>query len=233
MRARLALAGSGVLAFVLSLIGGFSLGRNQPGATDSVESVRSYIAANWVGIHIHHTFAALGLGFGLVFATFLWSVLRQAEAEPPIFATLALIGAAVAVSVHIVVTGVHSATFVDAANTAELRSLATAVVRELTILELFPWTAFFAGVALVSLTRDALPRWLGWLSAVLAVLDLLVGAWSGLAGVNARFDIGSFIPPFVLIHFVPPLWLAAASVVLLRRELMTPPDGAAWGIRPE
>jgi hypothetical protein len=181
---------------------------------------------------MHQTFLALGLLFGLVFATFLCSVLRPAEGEAGSLSALALVAATVAVSVHLSMTAVHSATFVDAANTVDLRSLATAIVRELTILELFPWAAFFAAVAVLSLTRRALPRWLGWTAAVLAVIDLVLGAWSGLIGVNARFDVGSFIPPFVLIHFVPPLWLGAASVVLLRRELMTRPRGAAVPIRP-
>src|SRR5947209_7786511 len=111
---------------------------------------------------------------------------------------------------------------VPAANTVDQRVLATAVLRDLTILELFPWAAFFAGVAVVSLTRRALPGWLGWSSVILAVLDLAVAAWSGLTGVNASLDVQSFIPAFLAIYFLPQFWMVAASVVLLRRELTRP-----------
>src|SRR5207245_7337186 len=154
----------------------------------------------------------------LCFAVFLCGVLRQAEGESGTFASIAL-AAAVAVAADLMMLAVHSATFVPAANTVDQRVLATAVLRELTILELFPWAAFFAGVAVVSLTRRALPGWLGWSSVILAVLDLAVAAWSGLTGVNASLDVPSFIPAFLAIYFLPQCWMVAASVVRLWRDL--------------
>ncbi len=118
---------------------------------------------------------------------------------------------------ELAVIAVHSATFVDATNTVQLRSVLTAVVRELVILELFPWATFFGAAAVVSIRGRALPGWLGWSAAALALLDLSVGLYSGLTGVNAT-PSGPFGPALVLVY-APFLWFAAAGVVLTRREL--------------
>jgi len=221
LRARQVAAATGILAYISGCVGSLALGSNQPGAADSVASVQSYIARYSFVIYMHHTFLALDSVLVLCFAVFLCGVLRQAEGESGTFASIAL-AAAVAVAADLMMLAVHSATFVPAANTVDQRVLATAVLRELTILELFPWAAFFAGVAVVSLTRRALPGWLGWSSVILAVLDLAVAAWSGLTGVNASLDVQSFIPAFLAIYFLPQFWMVAASVVLLRRELTRP-----------
>ena len=222
LRARQVAAATGILAYISGFVGSLALGSNQPGAADSVASVQSYIARYSFVIYMHHTFLALDSVLVLCFAVFLCGVLRQAEGESGTFASIALAAAAVAVAADLMVLAVHSATFVPAANTVDQRVLATAVLRELTILELFPWAAFFAGVAVVSLTRRALPGWLGWSSVILAVLDLAVAAWSGLTGVNASLDVQSFIPAFLAIYLLPQFWMVAASVVLLRRELTRP-----------
>lgn len=217
--ARQIAAASGVLPFVLLLIAALALGGNQPGPIDSVESVRTYITNHWFAIHVHHTSLGLAYLSALWFATFLWSILRQAEGDIGLFSALALIGAAVAVTVEFAVLALHSATFVEMANTVALRGFATASFRELVILELFPWATFFAAVAAVALTRGALPVWLGWSSAAMAVIELAGGIYSGLAGVNAGTTSGPFGPALALVY-LPTLWLAAASVVLFRRELV-------------
>src|SRR5579864_3616377 len=222
VRARQVAAASGILAYIVGFVGTLALGGNQPGATDSVASVQSYIGGHLPAFYVSQTFSALDSVLVLCFAVFLCGVLRQAEGEPGVFATIAMAGAAVAVAAELVVLAVYSATFVPSANTVDLRVLATAVLRELTILELFPWAGFFAGVAVISLTRRALPGWLGWIAALLALVDLAVGVWSGLTGVNASVDLQSFVPPFLAIYLVPPFWMVAASVVLLRRELTRP-----------
>jgi hypothetical protein len=219
VRARQVAAATGILAYISGFVGTFASGTNEPAATDSVESVQIYITRFGHGIFVSHTFSGLDTALVLCFAVFLCSVLRQAEGESGIFTTIAMAGAAVAVAADLVVLALHSATFVPAANTVDLRVLATAVLRELTILELFPWAAFFAGVAVVSLARRVLPGWLGWIAAVLAVFDLAVAIWSGLTGVNASVNLQSFVPPFVMIYLLLPFWMVAASVVLLRREL--------------
>lgn len=222
-RARQVGAGSGILAFISALIASFALGGNQPGATDAVASVQLYITQYESGIYVHHTFLALEFVLILGFAVFLCGVLRSAEEGPAVFSVLAMAGATAAVTTELVVLGLHSATFAPAANTVDLRVLATAVLRELTILELLPWAVFFAAVAVLSLGRRALPSWLGWIAAVLAGLDLFAAIWSGLTGANAVFDVSSFVPAFVLIYFAPRLWMVAASAVLLRRELTNKP----------
>jgi hypothetical protein len=55
-------------------------------------------------------------------------------------------------------------------------------------------STFFGAAAVVSIRGRALPGWLGWSAAVLALLDLSVGLYSGLAGVNASTPSGPFGP---------------------------------------
>jgi hypothetical protein len=216
-RLRLAWAASGLLPLVFLAVGGFALS-DQPAATDSVESVRSYIASHWVAIHMHHTFIGLCFVAALWFAVLLSRVLREAEGQPGSISTLALSGAALAVAVELVVIALHSATFVEAGNTVQLRSTLTAVIRELVILELFLWATFFAAAAIVAIRTRSLPAWLGWTAAAVALIDLVVGVYSGLTGVNAAATSGPFGPALVMVY-VTTLWFAAAGVVLIRREL--------------
>jgi hypothetical protein len=217
-RRRPGFAATGLLALVLFLVGAFALGGDQPGPADSVESVRHYIASNWNAIHVHHTLIGLSYVAALWFVVMLFGRLYDAEGRPGTFSVLALSGAALAIAVEWAVIAVHSATFVDASNTVQLRSMLTAVVRELVVLELFPWATFFGAVAVVSIRGRALPGWLGWSAAVLALLDLSVGLYSGLAGVNASTPGAPFGPALILVY-VPFLWFAAAGLVLTRRQL--------------
>lgn len=215
-RMRLAWAASGLLPLVFLLVGGMALGSDQPGAADSVDSVRAYITSHWFQIHVHHTFIGLSFVAAFWFAVFLLRILRVAEGEPGTLSTLALGGAALAVALELTVIAVHSATFVDAGNTVQIRSALTAVVRELVILELLLWATFFSAVAIVSIRTRSLPTWLGWTTAGLALIDLVVGVYSGLTGVNASSPSGHFAPALVLVY-VTTLWFAVAGVVLVLR----------------
>ncbi len=219
-RLRLAWAASGLLPLVFHAIAGFALGGNQPGPSDSVESVRDYVASHLFAIHVHHTFIGLSFVAALWFAVLLARVLREAEGQPATLSTLALSAAALAVAVEMAVIAVHSATFVDASNTVQLRSVLTAVIRELVILELFVWATFFVAGAVVSIRVRGLPGWLGWAAAALAFIDLVVGAYSGLTGVNAATTSGPFGPALLMVY-VTTVWFAAAGVVLFCRELKT------------
>jgi len=94
------------------------------------------------------------------------------------------------------------------------------VIRELVILELFVWATFFVAGAIVSIRMRGLPGWLGWAAAALAFIDLVVGAYSGLTGVNAATTSGPFGPALLMVY-VTTVWFAAAGGVLFCRELKT------------
>ncbi len=60
--------------------------------------------------------------------------------------------------------------------------------------------------ALVILRTNVLPRWLGWVSGLLALLNIVA---SGLGSI--------FGAPAILLTVLFPLWIVATSVVLIRR----------------
>ena len=148
-------------------------------ATDSAESIRAYVAAHLIGIHLHHTFLGLATISALWFIVVISRTLRQADST-------------------------------------QLQGLLTAVDRVLVILELFAWFTFFGATAALALGSRVLPAWLSWSAAVLAVLDLAIGAYAGLTGVNASTTDDPFAP-VLLLSYLPALWFAATSVVLMRR----------------
>ena len=217
VRRWLSLSAIGFLPLLFFLVGGLALG-DQPAATESVESTRQYITSHWNEIHFHHTFIALAYVAALWFVVVLSRLLRDAEGGNGTLSVLAMVGAAGAIAIELVVVAVHSATFVEGSNTVQLRTMLTAIVRELVVLELLPWATFFAAVAAVSLRHRALPGWLGWSAVALALVDLSVAVYSGLAGVNAATSSGPFAPALTMVY-LPTVWFAAAAGVLVVRNL--------------
>ena len=61
--------------------------------------------------------------------------------------------------------------------------------------------------ALITLRTRVLPRWLGWVSAVFALLNVMA---SGLGSI--------FGAPAVIMALLLPLWIAATSIVLIRKS---------------
>jgi len=73
-------------------------------------------------------------------------------------------------------------------------------------LSFFPLTVLLAAFAIVAIQSGALPKWLGWMSAVVAAALLV----DGMAGTLYPRDFG---PSFLLFL----LWTVITSVVLMRR----------------
>lgn len=75
-------------------------------------------------------------------------------------------------------------------------------------LTFFPLAVLLAAFAIVAIRSGTLPRWLGWIAAVLAVVFLA----GGLAG---SADLGSEWAGLPMLLY--PIWVVATSVVLIRR----------------
>jgi hypothetical protein len=78
------------------------------------------------------------------------------------------------------------------------------------------WTsaAFYTGAALSSLATSSLPRWLGWLAALLAAVFVLA-----FLSIFSEDDEGGVLGAIsflaLLVNFI---WILAASIVLLRED---------------
>jgi hypothetical protein len=75
--------------------------------------------------------------------------------------------------------------------------------------------SFFAAIALGVLRTGALPRWLGWLAALSAVLQL--GPLGGLFTETGAFNLQDGLFGIMLVFITLGVWVALASLVLIQR----------------
>ena len=150
----------------------------------------------------------LGYFFFLFFLGSLWSTLRRAEGDDGWLSTAAFGGGLVYLA--ILFSG-------DTAGAAAARSACAGIDPRLwQVLDNIGSASFFesfiplallsAASAVVAIRFGALPRWLGWMSAVVAVVMLVDGfAWT----IYTR-NVGANYVLFML-------WVLVTSVVLIRR----------------
>jgi hypothetical protein len=208
---------SGVLSVVLSF-GGFMLIASggfaaQPGAAlDEIASVveREASAQVFIGLYLD-MFGSLAF---VVFVARVWRTLRLAERDPAWVSIWALGAGLLAVGASFIDKALFFAIFTRAGRGLEPGVAAALFDAAGAAFALFGMFAglFLAAVAIVVLRSNVLPRWLGWLAAVAAVLSL-----SGPAS-----PVGPIAFPFVL------AWIGAASVVLF----LEPPAPAASSQTP-
>jgi hypothetical protein len=206
----------GILYVLLISLGDETLatGDIMPPPAASEQQITDYFAASvttsfWVGRYI----GLLSLCFLLIFVCSLWSALRRAEGEPSWLSAAAFGGGLLAVAFQF---GGAPAQFAAVSRWEEgiNPQLARALFDVGTttfILSWFPLAVLLAATAVVANRTGALPRWIGWAAAVLAV-GLLVGL--------AIVPSGWAFLPFSLCL----LWFIAASVALIRRA-GSPRDG--------
>ncbi|MDQ0577261.1 small-conductance mechanosensitive channel [Agromyces albus] len=190
----------------------------------SSDSPAEDIAAQLAADNTAHRLSLL-LGFladvaFLVFLAGLWSRLRRWEGPAGMFAALILAAGAAFVTLMLISGGLHLA-LVQYASGGQPDP---AVLPALTDLNqwvgaaiLPPSVAMFLGATVAILTTRALPRWLGWLAAATAVLQLISLAGVFQTTVEGVVGIAAF-SGFLLFL----VWVLATSVVLLLRPGQQP-----------
>ena len=162
------------------------------------------------------------LGY-LIFLFFLGSLcsgLRRAEGNDGWLSAAALGGGLISLAVRFSGATVELAAFHNACAgiDPQLWQVLIDVGSAAFFYSFFPLAILSAASAVVAIRFGApLPRWLGWMSAVVAVALLV----DGFAGTMYTRDIGLSFLLFML-------WTLAASIVLIRRAGQVPPTiGAA------
>lgn len=208
---------SGLLYVVLVFVGqGISGGGNSPDLTKSRAAHVTWIAkqhpstAGYAGDMVE----LIGILILVVFAASLWSVLRERD-ESGIASATAL-GAGIA-SAAVKLASIPAAFAVYwRADQGWSPQLATALFDMNDAAFVLTWgiDALMLGAAAVVVFRTAvLPRWLGWLGAVAAVISV------------ASMPIAMKLPPLgMLLTFV---WILATSIVLTRRSVRAVPRPVA------
>jgi hypothetical protein len=209
-------AASGVL-FVVLWFGAFFFSGGFPDLAISPTELASDYVHNagrlWVGDHM----SRLSIVFLVLFLAGLWLVLKRSEAGTGwlsavalgsglLFAGLVLLGLlfpAVARELGACAGGAPPASGCDFGRQrvdAYLFSVLYSLTGAVDILALTPLSVLLGAVAAVVIWKRALPRWLGWSSAGLAILVLAASV----------FDV--IFPTYLLFS----LWVLGTSAVLVR-----------------
>ena len=148
------------------------------------------------------------LGFLFFFGS-LWSALRRAEGDDGWLAAAAFGGGLLSLAILLSGGAISFAAHSNACAgiDPQLWQVLHDVGGGAFFISFFPLAVLLAASAVVAIRFGALPRWLGWMSAFVA-LTLLIG---GIAGIDyAREDAGL---PYLLFE----LWTVITSIVLMRR----------------
>jgi hypothetical protein len=201
---------SGLLFFAVVVASFFT--PDTPDADDLTAEIVNSIADDRTAHLVSVYLGGLASLLFLVFVGALWSRLRAAEGDrgPSILVALGGVGTA---AIVLVANGVFLA-LIEAADEGREPAAVRALFELDEVVFLgFGWTsaAFYTGAALSSLATR-LPRWLGWVAALLAVVFVV-----GFLGVFSEDDEGGVLGVVFFIGFiVNVLWILAASIVMLR-----------------
>lgn len=194
-----------VLLFVLAMVIG-----GQP-APDVVQ----YFIDNRGRLLVQSFLAGVASIFFLGFLGSVWSYLRAAEGGSGQLSAVAFAGGILTLGFLMLSLTV---TYALADRMAEIADPDTsrafyALVIEASDLTFFPVVAFTGASALVILRTKALPGWLGWLGAVVAVLSLSRG--TAFFVESGPFSSAGVLEIVAVMAFI--LWILLTSILLVRR----------------
>ena len=203
-------------AYVVAWLVGLTIGlaTSSPGSTDSVSTIGAYFSSHrevaMIQAYLLDGIAGISL---IVFAAALWSALRRFEGENSAVSSI-LFGAGVAAGTVSLLQGLFTQVLADhvaaLANPAAIRTLYD-LNTEGDTYKLLALGVFLGAAALLIFRTYALPRWLGWVAAVLAPL-LVVAGWNFALSAAVQFVA------YAVLLLVLLLWVAAVSVVSIRRR---------------
>jgi hypothetical protein len=202
---------SGILFFALVIASFFT--PETPDEDDPTAEIASSLADDRTGHLVGAYIGGLAALLFLVFVVALWSRLRAAEVDrgPSTLVALGGVGSTVII---LIANGAFFA-LVDAAEAGREPDAIRALFElDQTLFLGIGWTsaAFYLGAAVSSLATGSLPRWLGWIAAVLVVVFVV-----GFAGIFSESDQGGALGTIFFIGLaVNFLWILAVSIVMLR-----------------
>lgn len=213
-------AACGIAYFVLALVGNPL--RAAGGETDPSSPVA--VAGGWLIAHPPDTSRwigelLVGLAFlcAIPFVVRLHTALRAAEGGSGLFSTIALDAGLVMIAIGFVaqLPVITAFYYADKGLDPELAGVLLALNDFAFVTAWAIYSLMLAASAVVIVRTSALPRWLGWSAAAIAVL--LLG--------SVPFALSS--PPTFILFFV---WVVAASIVLIRQSDDEAPPRSATAV---
>ncbi len=204
-------ATSGVLYVVLTFVA--SGDNNSPGFHATPQEISAWAQSVqltpsfWISPYVE----LLGMLFFLAFAAYLWSVLSRAEGEFGWLSATAFASGIATVVVKIVAFPVAAAAVAGASEGFNPQVLGTLWdMNNISFFLTWATQAFLlAAAAIVIIRAKALPGWLGWSAAVIALALL------------GTLPVAFFNP--IPVHLLALLWVLVTSIVLIIRAGKTEP----------
>ncbi|MGH2976076.1 MAG: hypothetical protein ACRDLL_14595 [Solirubrobacterales bacterium] len=192
---------SGIVFVVLLIIGFFVVSGNTPDLEDSGASVVTYYADHQSREIAAAIIVAAASVFLAIFTASLRERLRSAGAGNELWATVALIGGGAAVAGFLVAVGIHVA-LIDGGDKhipADAMVAINAIDNDNFFSFSLPLGIMLLGAAGATLTTGALPRWLGWVGLIIAILF--------------------FTPIGFLAFALSGVWIVIVSIVMSRQSV--------------
>lgn len=173
------------VALIVVVILGFAIGGEPPGADSSAEEIVDFYVDNDSQVMFGAALEGLAATLLIFFAGFLRQVLRAAEGEGHMLSAVAM-GGAIVIAVGLALDATLSFALAETAEDLEPASVQT--LQALWDNDFMPFAVGFQVFLLASglsiLRHAALPKWLGWIAIVLAVIALTpIGFVAAAAGV--------------------------------------------------
>lgn len=215
---------SGVAAFVLYVISALLI-VDAPSIDSTPRALSAYTATHSAAILVEVGVWGLVTCAIITFAICLWILLRRAEGEPAVLATLTL--AAMLVTQTLVLAGFPEL-LVLGYRAGSLTPEEVKLLFDLTYLGIalsaFPTVLTAVAYAAVVLWTRAFPRWTAWLALLVAALHILAGVSFASHGLFSPSGIGVYLAPPAFF-----IWVLAVSVVAARAGPRAPSAVAAGG----
>jgi len=200
-----------VVAWIIGLAIGMAT--SSPGPTDSPSTIGAYFSSHrevaMIQAYLLDGIAGVAL---IVFAAALRSALRRFEGESATVSSV-LFGAGIAVGTVSLLQGLFTQVLADRVaamgDAGAIRTLYD-LNTEGDTYKLLALGVFLVAVALLVFRTQALPRWLGWVAAVLGPL-LTIAGWNFALSPAAQYVV------YAVLLLVLLAWVAAVSVVSFRR----------------
>lgn len=202
------------LVFVAAWVVGLLVAPSSPAATDPASSISSYYLAHRRAAMLQ-TFLVDGVAGAalLVFAAALKGSLRKFQGASLALSDVVLGAGVAAASVSFLQAAVGEVLANRVAGTRDAVAVGTLfdVVNEADAFKLVALAVMIGAVAVLAFEARALPRWLGWASAVLSPA-LAVGGLGFVINNAGLTDALFVLLPLLLV------WVAVVSIVMWRRN---------------
>jgi hypothetical protein len=154
--------------FVVLVVVGFLIGDEPPDANDPVQEIVDFYVDNKDSIEVGAFLVSLGVVFFIFFANYLRSLFRETAASATILVGASIFAVGAALDTTILVATAESADDIEPTSVQTLQALWDNDFIPIAV----GLAVFLLSLAISILRTAVLPRWLGWVVLVLALLAL-------------------------------------------------------------